>query len=344
MDDAIPSPRPLRSATLALAERQHGLITRRQCSTFGMTRHQWTHLVESGGWEVVTARVLRRRGSVASAHQRALAAVLDVGPSAYLSHRSAAALWGFPGFRLRPLELIVLRDRRTPSSLATVHHPRHLPDPFAAILDGVPLVRPALVLLQLAPRVHPAKLRRLLDWFWSRRLLSAPSAQRELETVMHRGRAGTAALRELFDSLPVDYVPPASGLEARFARILEEAGLPPMRRQVDLGDDERWCGRVDFVDQRLPLIVEVDSELHHTALTSVADDDARRTGLERAGFTVERVDEHDIWHRQKRVVAAVRRARADVLARRAPRPLRTGVAMTAVHRLDRHQYESSAKW
>ncbi len=253
--------------------------------------------------------MVRRRGAPPTDEQRALAAVLSAGSSSYVSHHSGVAFWGVPGFRLAPMQVMSLRCRRRDTELAQVHLPRHLPDPFAAVLNGVPVVRPALLLLQMAPLVHPGKLQRMLDNLWSRRLLSGPSVRRELEPVMHRGRPGTVAMRELLDSLPEDYVPPASNLEARFARILAEAGLPPMRRQVDLGDGDRWCGRVDFVADDLPLIFEVNSDRFHAALTDRAADALRRRRLEASGFEVVEISEFDIWHRPARVVAQVRAAR-----------------------------------
>ncbi|MGI8756649.1 MAG: endonuclease domain-containing protein, partial [Acidimicrobiales bacterium] len=173
----------------------------------------------------------------------------------------------------------------------------------------MPVVRPALLLLQLAACVTPWRLRRALDHLWNRRLLSGPSVRRELGPLMHRGRAGTVALRTLLDSLPMDYVPPASGLEGRFAQILEEADVPGLARQVDVGD-ERWCGRVDFRDQALPLIVEVDSERYHRALTDVEADRHRQQRIESAGFTVLRITDQQVWHRPGEVVNEVRRARA----------------------------------
>lgn len=304
-------------ALTELAERQHALVARSQGIEIGMSAATWRYRMTRGDWSLVSPRVARRIGAPRTPSQLALAAVLDVGPSAYVSHGSAAALWGLPGFRPEPLELIVVRSHRTSCSLATVHHPRHLPDPFAASLDGVPVVRPALLLLQLAPRVHPERLRRLLDRMWGRRLLSGPSVRRELASLMHRGRPGTAALRELLDSLPANYVPPASGLEGRFASILGQAGLPPMRRQVDLGDGQRWCGRVDFLDDSCRLVVEINSELHHSALTDVAADEERRDRLVAAGFTVAFVSDEAVWHHPREVVARVRSARA---AARSARP------------------------
>ena len=301
----------------ALAERQHGLVARRQADALGLSRRAWLRRQQGGGWETLTPRVARRTGSPASVSQQALAGVLDAGPSTFVSHESGAAVWGAPGYRIEPTQVISTRGRGVRSPLVTVHLPRHLPDAFAAELDGVPVVRPALVLLQLAPRVHPARLARLLDWMWSRRLLSGPSVRAELEPVMHRGRAGTAALRDLLDSLPADYVPAASGLESRFASIVADHDLPAMRRQVDLGDGERWCGRVDFLARDLPLVVEVDSDRYHQALTDREADRRRQERLDAAGFVVARVDELQVWHRPGEVVERVRAAAWEARVRRA---------------------------
>jgi very-short-patch-repair endonuclease len=293
---------------LDLAEGQHGLVARHQVSAIGLSRSAWAHRCAGDRWERLSVRVARRPGSPPTTEQSALAAVLDMGPDAYLSHQSAAALWGVPGFEVAPIQVMVVRGHRTASTLATVHHPRHLTDPFSAVLAGIPIVRPALLVLQLAALVHPGRLERVFDGLWSRGLLSAPSVRAELAPVLGRGRAGSAVMRELLDRRPADYVPPASGLEARFAQIVRDFDLPPMRRQVDLGDGERWCGRVDFVARELRLIVEVDSDRYHSALTDVEADAARRGALEVAGFTFACVREFDVWHRPARVAAQVRRA------------------------------------
>ncbi|MCU1452628.1 MAG: Protein of unknown function (DUF559)/Domain of unknown function [Acidimicrobiales bacterium] len=239
-------------------------------------------------------------------------AVLDCGPSTYLSHGSAAALWDLPGFALEPHHVIIERGgRETPSDRAAVHRPRHLPEPFGTLLHGIPVVRPALLVLQLCATVNRQRAERALDTAWAKRLLSGPSLRRELDPLLHRGRAGTALLRELLDDRGPGYVPPASGLEARFESILAQAGEPPLRRQVDVGDGEHWCGRVDYVDPQQPLIVEIDSERYHAALVDARADADRTARLEAAGYVVERVTDRQVWHRPSDVVAAVRRARAD---------------------------------
>ena len=102
----------------------------------------------------------------------------------------------------------------------------------------------------------------------------------------------------------IGYVPPASSLERRFEEILARRGMPPMRRQVDLGE-EVWCGRVDFVDPHVPLVVEVQSERYHSSLVDRAADAVRRAGLVTAGAEVVEVWDIDVWHRPDHVIGQI---------------------------------------
>ncbi len=108
------------------------------------------------------------------------------------------------------------------------------------------------------------------------------------------------------------YVPSASGLELRFEQVLARYGEPPMRRQVDSGDDEEWVGRVDYRDPDLPFIVEIQSEKYHLALVDQAADTVRLARLKAAGFAVLPIWDTDVWHRPAEVAAAVREARRRV--------------------------------
>jgi len=123
------------------------------------------------------------------------------------------------------------------------------------------------------------------------------------------GRNGVAAMRAALAGRPPGYVATASGLEARFARLLAEAGEAPLQRQVDLGG-HAWIGRVDFVDRRLGIVVEVDSDVHHTSPLDRAHDRRRDDRLRAAGWSaVVRVTEDEIWRRPAEAVARVRDAR-----------------------------------
>ncbi|MEJ7585746.1 MAG: DUF559 domain-containing protein [Acidimicrobiales bacterium] len=261
--------------------------------------------------------MLRRTGTPRTGRQQALATVLDAGPGAVLSHASAAALWGLPGFQLMATHVSVLRGgARSHPELGIVHRPRALPDRYTTTLDDIPVVRPALLMLQLCASVHPLRAGRALDNAWSRRLLSGPSVARLIDDLARCGRNGIVLLRELIEDRGPSYVPPATGLEARFESILRREGIPAMRRQVDLGDDEDWTGRVDFLGDTLPLVVEVDSETYHGALADAVADARRQERLEGQGFEVVRVTDVMVWHHAGAVAALVRQGAQRATRRR----------------------------
>ena len=130
-----------------------------------------------------------------------------------------------------------------------------------------------------------------------------------LDELGARGRNGIGAMREILRERPVGYVAPASGLQARFRRVLAEAGERPLDRQVDLGGSE-WIGRVDFVDRAARVLVEIDSAVHHSSKLDRARDTERDAALLAAGWrVVVRVSEEQVWYRPSEAVDAVRRAR-----------------------------------
>jgi hypothetical protein len=202
---------------------------------------------------------------------------------------------------------------------ATVHEVRSLPTDLVRTLDGIPVVAPPLALLQLAgmPSMPVGKVARAIDAAWSDRIVSYRSL-RALDDVMStQGRRGLTVLRALVDERGPDDVPPASNLEARFASILERAGRPPMRRQVDTADGEGWIGRVDFRDELLPVIAEIQSERFHRGLTAERADAERMARLRAAGFEVVEVTDVDVFHRPELVVAVIDAARERARTRRA---------------------------
>jgi very-short-patch-repair endonuclease len=297
-------------AVLDLSAANEALVTRSQLRELGLSRNAVAHLISSGQFERAGPRVLRRSGSPRTTKQRVLLAVLDAGPGAYLSGGPAVAWWGLPGFDLRDLQ--VTRPRgitSTRATFATLHQVLDLRAEHVTVLDGVPIVRPERAFIEVCATTHPQRAARMLDNAWSRGLLSGPSARRVLDELAERGRNGIAVARQILDERPDDYVPPASGLEARFAQIVGDAGLPPMRRQVDSGG-ERWSGRVDFRAVDLPLVVECQSERYHASLSDRADDARRRARLEADGFTVVEVWDVEIWHRPRDVVQRLLAARS----------------------------------
>ena len=240
-----------------------------------------------------------------------MAAVLDAGPGAAASHQTAAAMWQLPGFAIEPIEVVGRRSRarRTARADVVVHEPKLLLPHHVVELDGVAVTTPSRVLFDLAgsPFVHPKRLERVLDTAWSRNLVSHASLSRMLDDLACRGRPGISLMRDIMAVRPPDHRPPGSSTEARFQELAAQCGLRRFERQRDMGDDDGWIGRVDFVDTERRLVVEVLDALFHGSLTDQHNDRKRWDRLAAAGVAVEVVDGFDLFHRPERVRTRLQR-------------------------------------
>lgn len=217
-----------------------------------------------------------------------------------ISHHCANRWWGHPGSSLEPVAAVTTSSSRRTSSLATVRRVVVLHERATTTLDGIPIVRPEMLAMQLFDVCRYERAERLVEWLWGQRLLSGPSIHSFIEVVGARGKNGTAGLRRYLSVRPVDYVPAASGVEAR-AMQLFEAGDVPMRRQVDVGSTE-WTGRVDFLHEVLPIVVEIQSARYHAALVDEVADQRRKDRLRADGFEIVELTDDDVWSRPWSVV------------------------------------------
>lgn len=279
--------------TEALTSRQHGLITRVQAQQAGLTRSAIEHRIRRGDWRRVARGVFCLVGAVETPRQRGLAAVLAAGDGALLSHHSAAALLGLPGFQLEPLTVSIARTRRVvpgvriEQSLALLAHHRR-------VVDGIPCTSVARTLFDLGGEVHARRAERALDAALARRLVTLPALRRVLDDLAEHGRNGTVLVRTLLTDRGASFVPPASELEARFLELVDVHGLPRPEQQVDLGDADNWIGRVDFVWKRVRVVVEVDGAAFHDGLVDRRADALRDARLRRDGWTVLRFRWDDV--------------------------------------------------
>ncbi|HJV08060.1 MAG TPA: DUF559 domain-containing protein, partial [Acidimicrobiales bacterium] len=164
------------------------------------------------------------------------------------------------------------------------------------------LTTPARTIFDLAGAVHAGRAERALDNALARRLTSVEALQRVTDDVARHGRPGSALMRRLLAERLAGYVPPASNMEARFEAVARDAGLHAFVRQRDVGGED-WVGRVDYLDPGRRLVVEIDSDLHHTSLLDEAADAERDAALSAAGYTVVRIKENELWHRPDQVVS-----------------------------------------
>ena len=129
-----------------------------------------------------------------------------------------------------------------PTFVDQLHEVLDLSTDQVTVLDGVPIVRPERAIFELCATTHPLRAERALDTGWSKALYSGDSLRRIHRELACRGRGGTVSSCASC-SAPVD---PAGSRRLptwrpRFETIMRGALLGTWRRQVDLGDDARWC-------------------------------------------------------------------------------------------------------
>ncbi len=298
------------NAIRELARTQRCVLLSQQLYAAGLTAAAIRHRIKDGSLFRLAPRVLALGGAPITKEMLWFGAWLECGGRSAISHETDAEQWAFPGFRSRSIHVIRLRDGVFPPvSLARVHTTRELPDTQIVEVDGLLVTTPARTLFDLAPRIHPLRLEKLVDRAWSRRLVDWRIMHRTFNELHRRGRAGIALMRELLEERPVDYVPPESNLEARFRQVLRDDLQPEMDRQVNVGDQQSWRGRGDFIDRDKKIIVEIQSDLHHTSVSDMRSDEARRDAITEAGWQVIEITEFELWHRPTVVQRKVRDAR-----------------------------------
>jgi len=140
---------------------------------------------------------------------------------------------------------------------------------------------------------------RALDNAWALRLVTYDELHLLLGVLAKRGRNGIRLMRTLLAERPPDYRPPESGLETRVQRLASEVGVA-LVRQVDVGGHD-WIGRVDFVLEGSPDVIEVLSHRYHGSVLDQAADAERFARLEASGRRVLRVWDTDVWSRPEEV-------------------------------------------
>ena len=291
-----------REVIVGLSEPQHGVINRRQLHESGIGPRALRHQIDVGFIEPLSPQVLRLVGSPRSEAQLAMAGVLDAPGLAYLSHFSAAAWWKIPGFVLRaPIEVVIpWKGTNRRSRLAQIHYHRGLPSEHLTTLAGIPIVSPGLLIFLLAGTEGRGRAERALDHALSMRILKLRTMHELLKQLGARGRDGIAAIRCLLDERPPDYVPAQSGLESRVERLALEVGVG-LRRQVDVGDDLGWIGRVDFELEGCRDVIEVLSDRYHSSLLDRNADSIRFARIQESGRHLLTIWDQDVWSRPEQV-------------------------------------------
>lgn len=272
--DGRPGPR-------AVAEQQHGLVTREQLHLPRSTIDSW---VRRGLLVVVHRGVYALGHRSLTPEARWLAAVLACGPGAMLSHLSAAALWGIIAADGVAVDVIAGRGRKGQPGIA-VHRPRAMP--ARTVHRGIPVTTPERTLVDLARTFTPENLERAVG---EAQLLPAFDVA-----------ALPARLRALAEE--PEHGISRNAMERRFRKLAREAGLSPPEVNQRWG---RW--ELDFLFREEGIAVETDGRATHLRRAQFERDRRKDRDLQLAGLLALRFTYPEVMRRPAVVLDALRRA------------------------------------
>jgi very-short-patch-repair endonuclease len=263
----------------ALAERQHGVVSRAQLLDAGI------------GARVIDGRLARchlrplhrgvyQVGPISAGRAREMAAHLACGPSSVLSHRSVAVLCQLlPALELlEPVEVLVRgRERHRPGIV--VRRAGNLRNDEITKLDGIPISTATRTIVDLAATVSARELEQALAQALALRLTTRTKLERALGGA--NGRRGTALLGELLHG---QAALTRSEAEERLLGLVRRAQLPEPATNARIAGFE-----VDFLWRAAKLVVEMDGYAYHADASAFEKDRQRDFVLTATGLRVVRV-------------------------------------------------------
>jgi very-short-patch-repair endonuclease len=291
----------------AIAERarqQLSLITHTQLDELGCSRQMRRTRVSDGRLVPIAHRVLRLAGSPCSWEQALLAANLEAGDPAVVSHMSAAALWGFADIGRGAIELSTPAARNPRLTRGRVHRVRDLSRSDVSHRAPFQLTTPERTLVDIASRLSERRLELVLDTAARDGLLTGASAAEVLARLRASGRHGVRRLAQVVGGTEAE-IRTDSWLERRVLQVIRDAGLP-------IPCTQRWMAtaagraRVDLLYEAERLVIEIDGHATHSTRRQRQADAEREAALVACGWRVIRFTYEDITERPHYVVATIR--------------------------------------
>src|SRR5579875_1159873 len=289
-----------------LAGRQFGVIALAQLERIGFSYEEVRRRRERG------FLIKLYRGVYAVGHRNIgqtgwlLAALLACGPNSFLSHRTAAGVWGMRALTVREIEVTVPRARCRSRPGLRLHRARTSPAKGEVSSRAqLRLSSPLRVLVELAARESEGELEGMIHEGVRHQVLAV--AELPAMITRHRHRPGIAKLR----AAAARYLPrpnAKSGLERSVDEwILTSPEIPSPQRNVKVEEFE-----LDYYWPECRAAVELDGRPYHTAVADMERDHLKSARMAIAGIRLLRITdwrwEHDRAGAQRDILALLGRA------------------------------------
>jgi predicted transcriptional regulator of viral defense system len=293
---------PLEAAISVLAKRQHGVVALRQLEFLGLGKAAVAKRARTGGLHRIHRGVYAVRHPGLTVHGRWMAATLAYGPTALLSHRSAAALWGIYNGAVAHTDITLPSRSARARSGMEAHTSLMLTDADKASHDGIPCTSAARTLVDLGDVAGRRTVERAINQAEVLRLFDL----RAVEDALARAgrRRGAGVLR----SVLAEYTGPtltSEELEERFLVLCRAASLPEPEVNAWITLDEGVAHKADFLWREQWLVAETDGYRFHSSRRAFEHDRLRDQRLTLAGFTVLRLTWRQLTQEPDRVLTTL---------------------------------------
>lgn len=294
-----------------LARRQHGVVTRQDLLGLGFSSEAIKHRVRVGRLHPIVRGVYAVGRRQLSREGRWMAAVLACGPGAALSHRSAAALWGFAEEHPDYIDVSVRRASEARLRGVRCHRRPSLPSSDVTTCLGIPVTDPVRTFLDYTTVAGPKHVERAINEADKLDVIDADSLRCALDD--HSGEPGVRPLRRILDKHTFRLSD--DELERLFRPLAASAGLPiPLTKHI-VNKFE-----VDFFWPDLGLVVETDGWRYHRTPSAQTRDALRFQTHTAAGLTPLRFSHYQVKYEPAHVREVLTKTTANLRARPAPLP------------------------
>lgn len=228
----------------ALAAQQHGVVSRGQIRSLGLSEEVVRRRLSHGRWLELHPGVVTTRAVPPSWLGRLNAARLWAGPQSIVARRSAAGVLGLEGFGPGPVEISVTCGQRRTGVVTLRRSPSDRPTIIT--VGGMAVTGVERTLLDLAGSRWRHQLGLALDECLRRRLTTLDRLWATWEKDGGKGRRGTAALRAALAARDERSALLDSALEAKMLRILKRIIGPAAVPQYEVERGSRLVARLDF--------------------------------------------------------------------------------------------------
>ena len=218
------------------ASTHQGVFTIADARKIGLTDKQIRHRRERE-WRRLYEGVYLAGGAPLTPRAALRAACLAGAPNAAVSHRAAAALYDVPGGRLNIAEITCPRWLRVVHPALVVHESTLIPPEDVQEIDGILVMRPERVLIELAGIYRsPDFIETVLHAMRRKRLVTLDSSRATLNRLAKRGRRGIRVVRAVLDRWDPSERVTESPAETTLLQILRDAGLGRVVPQFEVFD------------------------------------------------------------------------------------------------------------